>query len=117
MARKGQPKTPGSGRKRRGTARETARKSAPIVKAWRDAGNAEPLEVMLRAMEEELSDEQNLRLSRQYRRAFPYASACAVYFHAKPAAQVDLGVSDAEHTARDICAALREIERVTSGSG
>lgn len=115
MARKGQPKTPGSGRKRRGTTRETARKSAPTVQAWRETGKPEPLLVMLRAMEEELTDTENVRLARENRRAFPYATACAVYFHAKPQAQVDVSVKDPKETASQILSAIREIDQLTCG--
>ena len=115
MAYKGQPKTPGSGRKQSGTARETARQSAPTVKAWREAGKPEPLEVMLRAMDEELSDAENVRSGRQHRRAFTYASACAAYFHAKPQAQVDVSVANPQDTAAAIMAAIREMDRVTGG--
>jgi hypothetical protein len=116
MAKKGQPKTLGSGRKPRGTARETARRSAPTIKAWREAGMPEPLEIMLRAMREELHDEDNVRLHREHRRAFPYASACAVYFHAKPQAQLDVNLANPQETAAEIVAAIREIDLLT-GSG
>jgi len=115
MAHKGQPKTPGSGRRKKGTTREIARISAPTIKAWREAGKPEPLQVMLHAMEEELHDIENRRFGRQNRRAFPYATACAVYFHAKPQAQVDVSIATPQETAAHIMGALREIDRVSSG--
>lgn len=111
-AKKGRPKPPGSGRKK---GNGITKISVDVVKAWRDAGKPSPLQVMLNAMEEELRDEVNIGLGRQNRRAFPYATACAVYFHPKPLTQVSVSATDAGTTAREIWAAVRGMDTVTGG--
>lgn len=108
---KGSEKTPGSGRKLgQGTHK---RNSVDVVKEWRESGQPVPLMVMLRAMQEELEDAENIRHRRQNRRAFPYANAAAVYFHAKPTATIGIHVNPNE-AAQEIMAALREVEDTTS---
>jgi hypothetical protein len=86
------------------------RSSIDVIKSWRDDGHPAPLEVMLLAMKEELEDEENVRLGRANRRAFPFAVAAAVYYHPKPQAQFGLQIHDPGATARDIMSALRDAD-------